>query len=160
MPALPGKAIKLFFSTSRKTLSPRINLVSGYRGGIRLQPQRSFPCSPLFNKFLSALSPHHIRYPSRKVVLRPPQMRFGVRSGYEWVDLCRTPCLIGGSNPVSYSGDCSSSTHQRRLIAVFCVPRTQGEHVAQALGGLKTFFWGPGKQGWSSQMDDQGVAPL
>ena len=33
---LPGKAIKLFFSTSLKTLSPRINSVSGYRGQIWL----------------------------------------------------------------------------------------------------------------------------
>lgn len=45
-------------------------------------------------------------------------------------------------------------------LLLFCVPWTQGERAAQALGGLKTFFWGPGKQGWSSQMDDQGVAPL
>ena len=36
---LPGKAIQLFFSTSSKTLSLRYisNLVSGYRGWIRLQ---------------------------------------------------------------------------------------------------------------------------
>ena len=33
---LPGKAIKLFFSTSPKTLSPRFNLVLGYRGWICL----------------------------------------------------------------------------------------------------------------------------
>ena len=36
-PPLPGKAIKLFFSTLPKTLSRRFNLVSGYRGRIRLQ---------------------------------------------------------------------------------------------------------------------------
>ena len=36
-PLLPGKAIKLFFSTSPQTLSPRFNSVSGYRGHIRLQ---------------------------------------------------------------------------------------------------------------------------
>ena len=34
---LPGKAIKLFFSTSPKTLCPRFNLVLGYRGWIQLQ---------------------------------------------------------------------------------------------------------------------------
>ena len=32
---LPGKAIKLFFSTSPKTLSLRFNTVSGYRGQIQ-----------------------------------------------------------------------------------------------------------------------------
>ena len=36
-PPLPGKAIKLFFSTSPQTLSPRFNSVSGYRGRIQLQ---------------------------------------------------------------------------------------------------------------------------
>ena len=36
-PPLPGKAIKLFFSTSPKTLSLKINLVSGYRSRIQLQ---------------------------------------------------------------------------------------------------------------------------
>ena len=36
-PPLPGKAIKLFFSTSPKTLSLRFTLVLGYRGQIRLQ---------------------------------------------------------------------------------------------------------------------------
>ena len=36
-PPLPGKAIKLFFSTSPKTLSLRFNSVSGYRGWICLQ---------------------------------------------------------------------------------------------------------------------------
>ena len=36
-PPLPGKAIKLFFSASPKTLSLRFNLVSGSRGLIRLQ---------------------------------------------------------------------------------------------------------------------------
>ena len=35
-PPLPGKAIKLFFSTSPKTLSSRFNSVSGYRGWIQL----------------------------------------------------------------------------------------------------------------------------
>ena len=33
-PPLPGKAIKLFFSTSPKSLSLRFNSVSGYRGQI------------------------------------------------------------------------------------------------------------------------------
>ena len=33
-PPLPGKAIKLFFSTSPKTLSPKFNLVPVYRGQI------------------------------------------------------------------------------------------------------------------------------
>ena len=36
-PPLPDKAIKLSFSTSPKTLSPRFNLVSGYRGHTWLQ---------------------------------------------------------------------------------------------------------------------------
>ena len=36
-PPWPGKAIKLFFSTSPKILSPRFNLASGYRGWIQLQ---------------------------------------------------------------------------------------------------------------------------
>ena len=35
-PPLPGKAIKLFFSTSAKALSLRINSVSGYRDQICL----------------------------------------------------------------------------------------------------------------------------
>ena len=35
-PPLPGQAVKLFFSTSPKTLSPRINSVLGYRGQIWL----------------------------------------------------------------------------------------------------------------------------
>ena len=35
-PPLPGKAIKLFFSTSLKTLSSKTNLVTGYRGQIWL----------------------------------------------------------------------------------------------------------------------------
>ena len=35
-PLLPGKAIKLFCSTSPKTLSPSFNLVLGYRGQIQL----------------------------------------------------------------------------------------------------------------------------
>ena len=35
-PPLPGKTIKLFFSTSLKTLSPKTNLVTGYRGQIWL----------------------------------------------------------------------------------------------------------------------------
>ena len=38
-PLLPGKATKLFFSTSPKTLSLKINSVSGYRGWIRLHEQ-------------------------------------------------------------------------------------------------------------------------
>ena len=37
-PPLPGKAIKLFFSTSPKTLSLRNNSVSGYRGQIQHHP--------------------------------------------------------------------------------------------------------------------------
>ena len=36
-PPVLGEAIKLFFSTSPKTLSPRFNSVSGYRGWIWLQ---------------------------------------------------------------------------------------------------------------------------
>ena len=36
-PPLPGITIELFFSTSSKTLSPKINLVLGYRGWIWLQ---------------------------------------------------------------------------------------------------------------------------
>ena len=36
---LPGKAIKLFFCTSPKTLSPTFNSVSGYRGRIQLHLQ-------------------------------------------------------------------------------------------------------------------------
>ena len=39
-PPLPGKAVKLFFSTSPKTLSLRFNAVLGYRGQIRLQKQK------------------------------------------------------------------------------------------------------------------------
>ena len=35
----PGKAIKLFFSTSPKTLSLRFDSVSGYGGKIQLHPQ-------------------------------------------------------------------------------------------------------------------------
>ena len=38
-PPLSGKGIKLFFSTSPKTLSPRFNSVSGYRGWIWLRGQ-------------------------------------------------------------------------------------------------------------------------
>ena len=36
-PLLSGKAIKQFFSTSSKTLSPRFNLMSGYRSWVWLQ---------------------------------------------------------------------------------------------------------------------------
>ena len=42
MALLPGKAIKLFFSTSHKTLSLRINSVSGYRGWIQLRRRGRF----------------------------------------------------------------------------------------------------------------------
>ena len=38
-PPLPGKAIKLFFSTSPKLLSPRSNSLSGYRGQLQLHRQ-------------------------------------------------------------------------------------------------------------------------
>ena len=41
-PPLPGRAIKLFFSTSPKTLSPKINSVLGYRGRIQLQQEERF----------------------------------------------------------------------------------------------------------------------
>ena len=40
-PSLPGKAIKLFFPTSPKTLSLRFNSVSWYRGQIQLHSNRS-----------------------------------------------------------------------------------------------------------------------
>ena len=40
-PPLPGKAIKLLFSTSPKTLSLKFNSVLGYRGQIRPQGQVS-----------------------------------------------------------------------------------------------------------------------
>ena len=63
-PRLPGKAIKLFFSTSPKTLSPRFNSVSGHRVRIRLQDQslmqmkifsRNTLTDTLRNNILSAL---------------------------------------------------------------------------------------------------------
>ena len=38
-PPLPGKAVKLFFSTSPKLLSLRFNSVSGYRGQLQLHRQ-------------------------------------------------------------------------------------------------------------------------
>ena len=41
-PHLPGKALKLFFPASPKTLSPRFNLGLGYRGQIRLWFQHCF----------------------------------------------------------------------------------------------------------------------
>ena len=54
-PPLPGKAIKLFYSTSLKTLSPRFNSVLGSRDQIRLQncyTPASLPYfSPCQNKY-------------------------------------------------------------------------------------------------------------
>ena len=62
-PPLPGKAIKLFFSTSPKTLSPRFNSVSGSRGRIRLQVlivRESSLTNPVFPLVHSSQSPFHV----------------------------------------------------------------------------------------------------
>ena len=56
---LPGKAIKLFFSTSPKTLSLRINSVSGYRSHTQLYQD---PQNPNFQE-TKPISPHHARKP-------------------------------------------------------------------------------------------------
>ena len=98
-PSLAGKVIKLFFPTSPKTLSPRFNSVSWYRGRIQLHSNRST---------------HNIRVFLPKSALHCGQQLLGHKGTQEntnWGPLCQTT----GRKPKVRTKDPFSPTNQTTI---------------------------------------------